>query len=140
MGKDIASADEQPDLGTLVKEIVRDAETLVGQQLRLFRSEVRRELGHAQGAAVLLGAGAGLVATGGILSALMAVHAIHKATRLPLWSCYGLVGGLSGAAGAGLLAAGRREAARVRLAPPQTVEALKENLEWIKEQATQEAT
>jgi len=70
----------------------------------------------------------------------MVVHVLNKATRLPLWSCYGLVGGALGAAGAGLLAAGRREAEGVRLVPAQTMEALKENVEWIKEQTTQEET
>jgi hypothetical protein len=131
----------EPDLANLVREIVRDSETLIGQQLDLLRAEVRRELGEAKGAAVMIGAGAGLVATGGVLTVLMAVHGLQRATRLPLWGCYGLVGGLLGAAGAGLLAAGGREAAGVHLIPPpETMGALRENLEWIKEQATQEAT
>jgi uncharacterized membrane protein YedE/YeeE len=132
---------QDPDLTTLVKEIVHDSETLIGQQLQLLRSEVTEELDQAKEAALAIGAGAGLVATGGVLSALMVVHALHKATRLPLWSCYGLVGGLLGAAGAGLLAAGRTEALGVRLLPPpQTTEALKENLSWLKDQTTTEAT
>ena len=132
---------QQPDLTTLVKEIIHDTEALIGQQLRLLRSEVREELGQAKDAALVIGAGAGLVATGGVLTVLMSVHALQKATRLPLWACYGLVGGLLGAAGAGLLAVGRREAEGVHLAPPpRTTEALKENLAWLKEQATQEAT
>jgi len=132
---------QEPDLTTLVKEIIHDSEALIGQQLRLLRSEVREELDQAKDAALAIGAGAGLVATGGVLTALMAVHALHKATRLPLWGCYGLVGGLLGATGAGLLAVGRREAAGVQLAPPpRTTEALKENLAWLKEQTTQEAT
>jgi len=132
---------QEPDLTTLVKEIVQDTETLIGQQLGLLRSEVTRELDHAKEAALAIGAGAGLVATGGVLSAMMAVHALHKATRLPLWSCYGLVGGLLGAAGAGLLAAGRTEALGVRLVPPpQSAEALKENLSWLKDPTNTEAT
>ena len=131
---------QDPDLTTLVKEIVSDSETLIGQQLQLLRSEVAQELDQAKEAALAIGAGAGLVATGGVLTALMVVHALHKASRLPLWSCYGLVGGLLGTAGAGLLAAGRTEALSVRLVPPQTAEALKENLSWLKDQTTTEAT
>jgi hypothetical protein len=128
------SNDAGPELTTLVKEIVHDSEALVGQQLRLLRSELREEWVNAQEAALLLGAGAGLVATGGLFSSLALVHALHKATRLSLWACYGLVGGMLGVAGAGLLAAGRERAAGVRLPPPQTMEALRENLEWLKEQ------
>jgi hypothetical protein len=132
---------QEPDLTTLVKEIVHDSETLIGQQLHLLRSEVKQELDQATEAALAIGAGAGLVATGGVLSTLMVVHALHKATRLPLWSCYGLVGGLLGAAGATLLAAGRKEAMGIRLVPPpQTTEALKENLAWLREKTTRQAT
>jgi hypothetical protein len=132
---------EGPDLTTLLKEIVEDSETLLDQQLSLLRAEVHEQLQRAGEAALSLGAGAGLVATGGALSALMVVHALHKATRLPLWACYGLVGGTLGAWGARLLAAGRREAASVRLLPPpRTAAALKENLTWIKEQTTPATT
>ena len=126
----------EPDLTTLVKEIVHDSEALVGMQFRLLRGELRDEWVHAQEAALFVGAGAGLVAAGGLFSAMALVHALHKATRLPLWGCYGLVGGMLGAAGAGLLATGRERAASLRLPPPQTMEALRENLEWLKEQVS----
>jgi hypothetical protein len=112
-------------------------EHLVAQQVDLLRSEVRQELGEAKAAAASMGAGVGLVAAGGLLSTLMLVHALHKATGLPLWACYGLVGGAAGAAGAGLLAAGRKGAEGVRLLPPpRTARAVKENLTWLKEQVT----
>src|SRR3954468_15269929 len=124
----------EPSTLALVREIVDDSEALVGQQLDLLRSELREEWAYAQEAALLLGAGAGLVATGGLFSALALVHGLHRATRLSLWSCYGLVGGMLGVAGAGLLATGRQRAASVRLPPPQTMEALRENLAWLKEQ------
>jgi hypothetical protein len=84
----------------------------------------------------LLGAGAGLVATGGAFSAVALVHALHRATRLPLWGCYALMGALLGAAGAGFLADGRARASGVRLPPPETTAALRENLEWLKEQVS----
>ena len=84
-----------------------------------------------------MGAGTVLVATGGILTTLMLVHGLQRATRLPLWGCYGLVGGAVGAFGAGLLVGGMRKAGDVHLAvPPQSLAALKENLAWIGDQAT----
>jgi hypothetical protein len=132
---------EGPDLTTLLKEIVEDSETLLEQQMRLLRAEVQEQLQRTGEAALSLGAGAGLVATGGLFSALMVVHALHKATRLPLWGCYGVVGGTLGALGASLLVAGRREAANIRLLPPpRTAAALRENLSWIKEQTTPATT
>ena len=129
--------DEEPTLGELVREIAHDAETLIDQQFQLIRSEWRQELDQAKGAAAALGAGTVLVATGGILTTLMLVHGLQRATRLPLWGCYGLVGGAVGAFGAGLLVGGMRKAGDVHLAvPPQSLAALKENLAWIGDQAT----
>jgi hypothetical protein len=123
-----------------LRGVVRDAETLIGLQFDLLRSEVRQELRQARDAALSLGGGAAFIGTGGVLAAFAAVHALHRATRLPLWACYGAVGGLLGAAGAGLMAAGLHQAAGVRVVPPQTLEALEENLAWIKDQATPRET
>ena len=125
----------EPELTALIGGVVDDARTLIDQQIDLLRVEVAEELGRARDAVASMGVGAGLLATGGVLSAFMLVHGVHRSTRLPLWGCYGLVGGLLGVAGAALLAAGRREAAGLRLVPPQTLEALKENLAWIQDQA-----
>src|SRR6476620_4304847 len=131
----MATADE-PSATELVEGILGDARRLLGQQIELFKEEVREEVGRAAALAAEAGAGAGLASLGGVLAAHAAVHLLHRSTRLPLWGCYGLVGGLLGAAGAGLAASGLREAANLRLMPPrQTVEALKENYSWLKEQA-----
>jgi hypothetical protein len=111
-------------LPELVSGIVADAEELIGQQIDLLRSEVLQEIRQAK-------------AGSGILSTMMLVHLLHKSTRIPLWGCYGLVGGLLGVIGTGLLYSGEKEVADVQLMPPpQTAQALKENIEWVKEQAT----
>jgi hypothetical protein len=131
----------EADVPTLLKELIQDAEKLIGQHFQLFRSEVLQELDRAKNAALSMGAGGGLVAAGGVLSTLMVVHALHEATGLPLWSCYGLVGGLLGGVGAALLARGRKEATNVQLLPPpRTAEAVQENLSWLKEQVTPAGT
>lgn len=135
MAQELEGAGE-PDLGTLVGMIAGDTERLLGLHLDLLRSELRGEVREVVAAVASMGAGAGLVATGGILGSVMAVHGLHQATRLPLWKCYGLVGGLLATVGAGMLVTGARRAANVSLAPRQTIEALKENLAWIKDQAT----
>ena len=110
------------------------------EALRVEQMEIGRQIGveglGGKTAAVQMGAGAGLLAAGGLLTTLMAVHLLHRSTGLPLWACYGLVGGTLGAAGAGLLTAGARQAGRVNLVPEQSAAALKDNLAWIKQQVT----
>jgi Putative Actinobacterial Holin-X, holin superfamily III len=124
------------ELMTLLGTLVQNSEGLIRRQLELLQREVGRELGKATEAAGGLGAGAGLVATGGLLSTVMLVHLLHRASRLPLWACYGLVSGGLVAAGAALLARGRRSAAGVRLDLPETTAGLQANLAWLKAQLT----
>jgi hypothetical protein len=124
-----------PEVVELLGEIAGGAGKLVEQQWELLRAEVREGLGRIEEGATCMGAGAVLAASGGVLSAFMAVHGLQRATRLPLWACYGLVGGTLGAAGLGLMARGRRRLAGVDLAP-RTTRALRENLEWLETQLT----
>src|SRR4051812_34973660 len=84
---------EVRDLAGLVGLIADDAERLLVQHVDLLRSEFPRGLREVPPAIASIGAGVGLVAVGGILGSLMLVHGLHKSTRIPLWGCYGLVGG-----------------------------------------------
>ena len=54
--------------------------------------------------------------------------------RIPLWGCYGLVGGALAAAGIGLVAAGTRRSAGIRLVPRETIAVLREDISWLKDQ------
>ncbi len=94
------------DLSGIVGGTIEDLEKLIGQHFDLLRSEMREELGKVKTAAASLGAGAGAATLAGVFGAVMLVHLLHDTTRLPLWACYGAVGGLFGAAGAGLLGRG----------------------------------
>jgi hypothetical protein len=85
-------------------------------------------------AAMSLGIGLGLAAIGGWLLILMLVHLVHVFTALPLWACYGIVGGLLAAGGIELLVLGTQKLAQLHLVPQDTVETMKENVQWLKEQ------
>jgi len=128
---------DEIDTASLVREVIGQAETLLRQQSHVLWSEVRRELRKTGNTALLLSAGTGLLAAGGLLVPSMLAHLLHHRTRLPLWSCYGLLGATLGAVGAGLLARGVVQARQLQLPTlPQTTESLRENLTWLKDQAT----
>jgi hypothetical protein len=120
-------------LTALVVGIAKDAEKLLEQQFILLRQEVGEEIHRAREAAMTMAAGVGLLSAGGILITLMIVHALVAFTGLPLWGCYGIVGGLLAGIGGLVFFFGRKEAADIQiLHPPQTAEAVKENVEWLK--------
>jgi hypothetical protein len=125
----------EPDVATLVEGIVADGEKLLRQQFDLFRQEMREEIHEAKTAAIRIGAGVYLFALAGGLSSLMLVHLLHRSTRLPLWGCYGIVGGLAAAAGAGTLNPAVKRIGDLGLLP-HTRDALRQNVSWLKKQTS----
>jgi hypothetical protein len=123
------------DLPTLLGDAVRDAGNLLRQQVRLVQAEVGQEVRKAGLGAAEIASGGGLAAAGGLLSGMMLVHLLHRLTRLPLWACYGFVGGVISAASFTLLKDGYAKLADLHLLPPpESAEALQENVAWLKHQ------
>jgi hypothetical protein len=132
MNDRLTSAD-QPSVTALVSGIVNDLQQLVRQQIQLARTEVKQEWDKAKTAAGALATGLGLLAAGGVLLCFMIVHLIHF-FGVPLWGCFGIVGGVLVLAGGVLAAVGYSQASNVNVVPPQTAQTLKENVQWIKNQ------
>ena len=124
----------KPTVTELLTGLMNDVLTLLRQEVALAKHELRAELRNVILAVVSLGAGGGVAAIGGLLLILMLVHLLQALTGLPLWACYGIVGGLFAGVGGVLLVLGQRKLARMRLVPQDTVETMKENVQWIKEQ------
>ena len=121
----------EPSLVSLVGGIVNDVKDLLTQEVALTKLEVRCELRKAKTAAITLGIGIGIFATGGMLLALMLVHMISALTVVPLWGCYGIVGFVLFALGGVLLAAGKNQAEKLDAVPQPTVARLKESAQWL---------
>jgi Putative Actinobacterial Holin-X, holin superfamily III len=126
----------EPTLAQLLTGLMQDAQTLLRQEMALATHELRVELRNTIRAVMFLGIGIGIAAIGGWLLILMLVHLLQALTALPLWACYGIVGGLLAAGGIVLLVLGQRKLARLHLVPQQTVETMQENVQWIKSQVT----
>lgn len=125
----------RPSIASLLSGVLDDMRLLVRQEVLLAKHEIQHELGKAKRAAVFSVLGIGLLALGGLLLVIMLVHALQALTGLPLWACYGLVGGGLAVGGGGLVARGRRRASEVEFLPRKTLATLKENATWMKEQA-----
>jgi hypothetical protein len=126
----------EPSLASLISGIINDAKDLLLHEFTMAKLEVQNELRKTKAAAVSLGVGVGVTAVGGVLLLPMLVHLLHALTNLPLWGCYGIVGGVLVVAGLIILSTGKKTAEQIEVVPQETVETMKENAQWIKEQTT----
>jgi uncharacterized membrane protein len=128
---DVPEARERP-IGELVKELAGQTSTLVRQEIQLAQAELTTKGKTAgRGVGMLVGAAiAGLLAlialTWGLIAALD--------TGLPLWLAALIVMLLWAVVGAVLATRGRKELQQATPPVPQTVETVKEDIQWAKTQ------
>jgi hypothetical protein len=116
---------------TLVSGIIADTQHLIGQQLTMFRQEIRDDLRKSRDAALPLAVGVGVFVMGGILAIVMLPLLLNwQVPELPLWACFGIVGGALGACGAVLVYAGVKKFESFNPLSDQSFKAFKENLKW----------
>jgi len=131
---DNLQTETSPSITGLVDGIITDAQRLMRQELALARTEIQEEWNKTKTAAAALGAGIVIATLGGIFLCLMLVFLLNWLTELPLWGCFGIVGGLFALLGAIMIYAGKSQAESINFVPQQTVETMKENVQWIKNQ------
>jgi len=112
-----------------------DATLLLHQELALAKHEFYEEARKTKTAVASLGAGIGIAAIGGLLLIIMLVHLVRALTEWPIWTCYGIIGGICAMAGVALLYRGKQHISQINIVPPQTVETMKENVRWFKKKA-----
>lgn len=130
------SSDPRVDGATateLVTGIISDAQDLMKQQLALLRTEVREDIRKTKEASLLLAGGLSVVLVGAIVLSLMLVYLISWAAgpSIPLWGCFGIVGGALALLGGGLTMAALGRFKSFNPLPDQTAQAVKENVRWM---------
>jgi len=123
---------EDRSLGELFGDLTREMSTLVRQEVNLASTEMGAKISRAGKDVGYLAIG-GAVAYAGFL-ALLAALIIGLATFLPWWVSALIVGIIVAGIGYVLIQRGLSELKRVDLAPHQTIDTLKEDLQWAKEQ------
>lgn len=128
------SADSQPEgsIATLLQDIVGNIQGIIRSEVRLAKAEVTEDAGAMAKAAGMLVAGAvlGIYALGILL--LFLVYALEG--PLPDWAA-ALIVGVVVAIAAGVLAkVGLARVKSVNPAPEKTIDSVKEDIQWVKQQ------
>ncbi len=121
-------------LGELFSELTKETTTLVRQEFALARTEMTQKAKTYGRDAGLATAGAVVLYTGFL--ALVATVIIALAYALPLWLSALIVTVVLLGIGAALAYMGIEQMRKTKPVPERTIDTLKEDAAWIKEQTT----
>lgn len=125
---------EERSLGELFSDLANDTGTLIRQEVALAQVELTNkatEVGKNVGFLVVGGA----VAYAAVL-ALMAAVIIGLSYFIPAWASALIVGAAVGIAAYVMISSALAALKKTDLAPRETVESLKEDAEWLKNQVS----
>jgi len=123
---------EEPSLGELFASLARDTSTLVRKEVELAKTEMTTKATDLGKHAGMLGAG-GAVAYGGFL-AVLAGLILLVGRAIPMWLSALIVGIVVVGIGYLLIQRGLTAIKHADLTPRQTIETLKEDTAWAKDQ------
>jgi len=130
--RDLDRPTSEPTLGDLFTSLTSDLTTLVRKEIDLARTETMEKVTGVTRNVVMMVAG-GLVAYAGLIALIMgAIFLLDQS--LSLWVSALIVGIIVVIIGAILLMVGKSSLSSMTVVPEKTVESMKENTEWAKEQ------
>ncbi len=120
-------------LGELFGSLTSQLGQLIHKEVELARTEITANAVKTGKNASLIGVG-GAVAYAGFLALVIAAIAVLVAVGLDAWLAALIVGLVLVAAGYGLIQRGRSQLEAGNLAPTRTIETLKDDADWAKDQ------
>jgi len=124
---------DERSLGELFADLARETGTLVSREVALARTELTEKATQVGKDVAYLAVG-GLVAYAGLLAIIAAVILVLAANGVPLWVSALIVGLAVAIVGYVLVQRGLTALKRQDFAPRQTLETLKDDTRWAKEQ------
>ena len=122
-----------PRLFDLVDRLIREVGTLLDQKAALLSLEIRQQLSAALRGLVTMAAGAVLAAAGLLLLGMAA--ALWVGDRIGSGpGGYGVVGAALAIAGGGVIAMTRRQFTSRTITPEETMQELRRDARWIKDE------
>jgi uncharacterized membrane protein YqjE len=125
-------AEDQESVGSLISGLIKDLQELVRGEVQLAKTELRDDAMTAGSALGSIAAGALVGVTGFIFLMLGVTYLINK--ELEMWLSAAIVGAVLAIIAAVLVSVGRKKLSASNFKPEQTIETLKEDREWAKQQ------
>jgi uncharacterized membrane protein YqjE len=124
---------QDQSVADLVKQLTEQTKTLARQEIELAKAELAEKGKRA-------GLGAGMFGAAGLLglfalALLTACVVLALATALPAWLAALIVAAVYGAIAGALALTGKKEIAHATPPMPETVETVKEDVQWTKQRA-----
>lgn len=115
----------------LIRSLFDDVSELVRKEVALARAEITIEIRKAVKLGVIAGTAGALLASGLLLLLTAAGLAISTAAGWPTWAGVLVLGGAAVILGLILCVPAWSMARRIRVVPEQTLESMKENMQWM---------
>jgi hypothetical protein len=125
---------DERSLGDLISELATETSTLVRQEVALAQVELTNK-------AVIVGKNVGFLAVGGAVGyaaflTILAAVVVILSYVVPLWAAALVVGIIVGVTAYFLISSSLAELKRAELTPRETVESIKEDAQWLRDQMT----
>src|SRR5450432_3528725 len=116
----------------VLQDIVGNIQEIIRSEFSLAKIEIKQEATQAKGPVImwLIGGALGLYALGFLLFTAV----LGMATVMPIWMAALIVGAALAVVSIALLSAASKRLKQVHKVPERTIESLKENVQWAKEQ------
>lgn len=131
--QEIPSNRQDRSLGELFADLIRETTTLIHQEVSLAKVELSEKVASVGKNVGFLAVG-GAIAYAGLLALIAALILGLIQTGLPAWVSALIVGVIVAAIGGILVSMGLAAFKKMDITPKQTVETLKEDVQWAKEQ------
>jgi len=127
----MSETDAEPGVGKLMGGILDDARELLVQQLALFQTEIKNDVHKVTMASIPLVIGGLFLMVAAIILGVASSYLLCALLpALPLWGGFAIVGGLFVPLGLGFVLWGNSQLNAIKAPPDQTIEGLKENIQW----------
>ena len=127
---------QERSIGELFGQLTQDMTLLVRQEVQLARTEMSDKMSRFTTNLISVATGGFVAYLGGLALVAALILAIRDLANISLAVSALIVGAILAIVGYVMLQKGMKELTRVDLAPRRTVETLKDDVQWAKEQRT----